>query len=600
MTAPDVDRVWWPETPHPDESLLGFCVRTMDENVLPHLPAFLAQAGQKHRHRHVDIVRGEADPGVIAAVLGVDEAEIALRRGETTSNGIVYRGLDMDAADLCTRVRRFAPTSLEREAIHRADWCIRTLPICPETLEILQSTCVCGRRQSWTTTIGPDRCQECGIPLERVPAVHSRSEDAEALRSYAGLFSLQPEVNADAVAGLPYVVRMLPRGELVELILAFVPIVEGQLRVVRRPDCWLNNGPLFASAIARVWRLLEEWPLSLVDRAFGLVEPEAAAPRLPPFVRLGRLLSSSKPARTALASNLIREVATCLAVPGEGDRHAIDYHEAASLMGVPASALRQARRQRELETRFIFRRGELLPVLKRSEAQDLSTLDVVGAAVLGRLTWIPRYGIAQLAAGGVVKAVDHPFVRERYGIRIERRSVEELVERLELASTEVGSDSLPLAVAMSAVGGREKPYLEVFRALLDGRLPFALAAGNGRLTRRVRIARASLPVLQTLGHEHPGFYDHYVLDDARNVLNLHGRDAGALDPYRSGTKRSAAIFDRTLIVSLASRNIGLAEAAVRTGLHPATITGVLNRAGVSSGSFGWDREAAETELGIVA
>lgn len=594
----DVDRVWWPEIPHADESLLGFCARTMDANLLPHLPAFLAQVGQKHRNRHVDIVRGEADPAVIAAVLGVDEGEVVRRRGVPTRDGIVHRGLAMDAADLCTRVRRFAPTSLAREPVHRADWCFRTLPICPITLEILQSTCVCGRRQGWTTTIGPERCQECGIPLELVPAIPSRPEDAQALRSYAGLFSMQDEIHADAVAGLPEELRILPRGELVELVLAFVPVVELSLRAVRRHDCWLKNGPSFATAIARVWRLLEEWPSSLLDRAFDVSEPGAAAPRLMQFVRLGRLLTSNEPARTTVASQVIAKQAARMAVPGEGDRHAIDYHEAAGLMGVSASTLREARRKCDLATAYIVRRGELLPVLRRSEVEALASLDVVGASVLGRDTYMPRYAVAQLAEGGIVDAVRHPFVRQHHGLRIEKRSVQSLIDRLDRASMDVGPDALSLASAMSVVGGREKPYLGVFRALLDGRLPFVLSAGSACLTRRVRIERTSLSLIRTMGHEHAGYYDHYVLDDARNVLNLHARDAGAINAYRRGTKRSAALIDRRLVISLAEGHIGLAEAGLRTGLHSRRIMGLLNRAGVPSGALGWHRAAAENVLGI--
>jgi hypothetical protein len=287
-----------------------------------------------------------------------------------------------------------------------------------------------------------------------------------------------------------------------------------------------------------------------------------------------------------------------MAVPGEGDRHAIDYHEAAGLMGVSASTLRNARRKGELATAYILRRGELLPVLRRGEVEALANLDVVGASVLGRDTYIPRYAVAQLAAGGIVEAVSHPFVRQHHGLRIERHSVQSLIDRLEQASTDVGPESLSLASAMSVVGGREKPYLGVFRALLDGRLPFAFAGGGACLTRRIRIGRASLPLIRAMGDEHCGCYDRYTLDEARNILNLHARDADALSRYRSGTKRSAALFDRKIVNSLAERYISLGEAAVRTGRHSRTIMGVLNRAGVLSGRLGWDRAGTETALGI--
>lgn len=100
MNVADVDTVWWPETPLDDESMLGFCVRTMSENLLPHLPAFLTQAGQKHRNRHVDIVRGDADADILATVLGVSRDTIRLLRGETVPDGVFYRGVVMAAPDV--------------------------------------------------------------------------------------------------------------------------------------------------------------------------------------------------------------------------------------------------------------------------------------------------------------------------------------------------------------------------------------------------------------------------------------------------------------------------------------------------------------------
>lgn len=296
----------------------------------------------------------------------------------------------------------------------------------------------------------------------------------------------------------------------------------------------------------------------------------------------------------------IDQTQTRMAVPGEGERHAIDFREAAELTSVSAGKLRRARRRGELETRHVLRRSEVVPVLSRTEIRELADMESIGASVLGVSTHMPRYAVAQLATGGIISAVPHPFVRERYGLRIEAGSVEDLLDRLERASVDVGSEALTLtlASAMSVVGGREKPYLEVFEALLDGRLPFTLTAGCGRLTRRVRIERTSLPAIGTMTCEQTEHYDHYILDDARNVLNLHGRDARALDPHRSGTKHSAAIFDRGLVRSLAERNIALGEAALRTGAHLRTVMGILNRAGVRSTALGWDRAAAEAVLGI--
>lgn len=595
MTVAEVDTVWWPEAPFADESMLGFCVRTMSENLLPHLPAFLAQAGQKHRNRHVDIVRGDADADLLATVLGVSSETIRPLRAEIVPDGVLYRGVVMAAPDVCTTIRRFGPETLKREAVHRADWCLRTLPYCTRSLEVLRSHCVCGQVQRWTTTRAPEQCQECGSSLADTPSIPTSDEDAAPLRAYADLVSGPGAARSAATAGLPDELRALAPGDLMELVLALVPIVEPRLRNARSAHCWLDGAGVFAAAIAQAWRLLPDWPSCLTDRACDTVDPRTAATRAPALLRLGRLLCSERPARTMAASKVILDQATAMEMSDAG--RSVDFHEGERILRINAQELREARRRGEIGTVFSLRRGELLPMLNRAEVEMLACTDAVGAATVGRSLGLPRYGIEQLASAGLFDAADHPMQLRRYGLRVDWQSVADLLQRIENAAVATLEDCLTLRSALGVIGGREKPYLGVFRALLDGTLPFVIEKSDRSLTRRIHVDRTSLPMIASIQEAGGRYYDHYVLDDARNVLNLHVRDGGALAIHRSGRKRSAETFERDVVLDLARRHVGAAELSLRFGLHHAAVAAELRRSGLASSPFGWSRTHAEEFLG---
>lgn len=598
MTPSDIDPVWWPETPFEDESMLGFCVRTMAENLLPHLPAFLAQAGQKHRNRHVDLLRGDADPAVLATVLGVAPDVLARMRGDPAGEDVLHRGVALARADLCARIRRFAPGTLRQEPVHRADWCIRILPYCPESLEILQADCVCGERQGWTTTRAPDLCQECGEPLSAVPTIPTDPADAPALRAYAALLSGDPEARRVAVAGLPPVLSMLAPGDLIEVVLSLVPMLEPPIRRVRSERCWLAQARPFTAAIARAWRALPDWPESVVRDLLGMADPQTVEPRTPVLLRLGRLLTSDDPARTPAASAAIAAAAHEISSPGPGTDLGIDFLEAQGPLRLTASTIRAARRAGTIPTVFVLRRGELLPMLDRASVEERADRAFVGAAIIGRDLYLPRYAVEQLAAGGLVAADRHRISTRRPGLFVEEASVSDLVAALDAAARWPEGELLSLSSAMAMVGGREKPYLATFRALLDGGIPFAMRSPGPPLTRRLLVRRDDLPTIVSLHEATVPFYDHYVLDDARSVLNLHARDAAALTPFQAGRLRAATLFNRETILDLARLHVGLAELSLRLGMHHAKVCARLRASIVPESAFGWLREVAEDHLGL--
>ena len=479
MTGSLPDSVWWPMKPGRDESLLGFCVRSFDDNELPHLQSLLADAGQRHRNRHVDVLRGEADPAAIAAALGVGVAEVESRRGRCTGGRLLYRGVEMQAADLCATVRRFAPGTLAVRAVHRAEWCLRTLPVCFNSLEVLQAHCACGARQGWTMVRKADACERCGYPLADTPPIRPTEADLPALRNYADLFSIDPDARAASLNRLPRGLAHLSAGDVAELALQLAPfLVTGLGDDVRRQTAWFDRAETFTSALASAWRHLEGWPNSLSVQLLGLVDLQSAEPRMFPLKRLAAFLRGTDRSIPDAVRAEIMLVGKQLASPGIRDETAIDYLEAEAMLGRNRATLRTARRNGELSTRMIMRRGEIFPALDRNEIQVLAATTSLGASIVGRELCLPRYAVEQLAAASILKPIEHPFIVSIQGLKIEQASIDLLIATIEGLAIPDPSAKIPLIVCLRSIGGGELPFADAYALLLAGTA--ALRSGPSR------------------------------------------------------------------------------------------------------------------------
>lgn len=587
-------RVWWPVAPFADESLLGFCVRTMEHNHLPHLLSLLADAGHAYRNRHVDVLRGAVETDALASLLGAPASVIEGMRGREVDGELHHRGLRMRPADLCARVRRFAPGGLAASPHHRAAWCIRTLPVCPDTLEILRSTCSCGHRQSWTMARSITVCEGCGGSLADIPPSHPADADLPALRAYADLHSPHAAVRGGALAALPPTLARLAPEDAIELVLLLAPLMDEQLPVkLYAANRWSDEGGRLAAAVARAWRLLRRWPEGIIDAALGGIEPRSADTRTTGLTRAARILQIpdrelAEPVRAAMAA-----AAAGLASPGAGDRTAIDFHEAARSTGHTAQSLRVARRAGTLRTAFILRRGEVFPALDRSEIEEIAGTDVVGASVQARRLGVPRYALEQIAGAGLVRHATHPLFEATTTLAVDPGDASELVRSLgERAGPEI-PDGVPLSTALAAVGGGEKPYAAVLALLLSGGMRFSMRQGSGRPVRRIEISAEDVRRLPPAiaPWERRTWFDHYLQEDACGILCMHHRDVGRLLPLRrEGDRGRTRRFEHEAVMSVAQAFCPRAELEARTRTRFRAFDKLLEYAGAGPpGPFGWPR-----------
>ena len=284
--------------------------------------------------------------------------------------------------------------------------------------------------------------------------------------------------------------------------------------------------------------------------------------------------------------------------PGAGDRIAIDFADAERLLHRTARSLRAARRAGTLRTAFFIRRGEVLPVLDRVEIERIAANTGSGPSTFGRKLYLPAYAIEQLADTAVLRWVEHPFVLETKGIVIRDGEDRRLLERLAIASTDLSRvETVALSTLMRSIGGSEKPYGHVFRALLNGDVPFELGNGN-MLLARVRISAKDAMALRTASLARPQYVTfpaplHYRQMDACDILNLHVRNRDAVLELDHCTRNGGAVFDPATIKQVASERVTAGELAAQRGISAVTVASRLRKNNLMPVDvFGWDRVAA--------
>ena len=573
----------------------------MEDNVLPHLASILREAGQAHRNQTVDILRGEASSEAIAAILGIPISEVVARRGHVDSNGrCLYRGVEMRPMDIVSSERRFAPDSLRRQPIHRASWMLRQLPFCPVSWQPLIHRCVCGERQDWVSVRDITHCRSCTTALMEISVEQIAEEWRPALQLYADLLSCSSHTRKAALSRFPEDVATLAPGHLVDLILALVPVAETRIRgAARSPSVWRDQPMLMSTAIAKVVTGM----LSGRNGFFRMLGkcPREMEPRFRQLRRMSSLMTGR--ARIALPEPVVALLDATKAaaqVPGFGEDATLDFSEAEAVLGRSRSALRADRRAGSLRTAFRIRRGEILPVLDRQEVERIASQRNIGLANVGRVLGVPPYAVAQMADAGVLQYAEHPFVWKTKGLRILEGEDVRLLDALRGGATKLEQgETVSLYSVLRCVGGRQKPYGQIFSALLTGKINYELSAGVA-VTSRILVRRCDIAWLIGVTHC-PRYFitfpapTEYSQMDACDVLNLHARDRGSVLRVRHSVRKGNVRIPVDAIDSLARVRVSLTELSARTGLHYKKVIASL---GPRPDPFGWERVKACAMLGL--
>ncbi|MEF2554308.1 TniQ family protein [Aurantimonas sp. A2-1-M11] len=159
---------------HPEEPSYSILRRTLERNAISHPGMVYSALG---RHGGMSVTSLPA--GIVARMCHVD-AE-ALTKATPTRSGpaVELFGHRLAFFDVSVRKgRRWCPSCIAEEAVHRAWWDLEVIACCPRHLLAFASKCRCGLAQYW----GKERIAvcACGIELADAAVLRVSSETARA------------------------------------------------------------------------------------------------------------------------------------------------------------------------------------------------------------------------------------------------------------------------------------------------------------------------------------------------------------------------------------------------------------------------------------
>lgn len=575
-------------------------------------------AGVRYGHRQQAASAGEADIRALAEEMQVNPDELLVRAmpygvpGEWTNNfhPVVFAGVTVPSFLIERRVRRFSPTALSKSPHHRALWNVRVLPACTETGELLLDRCGgpdCGQL-GWSATLGIDLCEHCMTDLTRLQATTIPEDTRATLAQFAGLFSHNRSVRETSLSVLPRAVAELGIKDIVDLLLRLMTVVDNKLPI--NPITLLSGDPLaVCTAVARSWEALLGWPEAVgeiaASRIAGRVgrHNDGNSGRTMRFLTRKHQLHASKPVRDLIAA--WRRTLSVDLEEGRGLRErTVSGTTAAQITGLDNTRVVQYRRALRLKVHFALD-------LDRPEARfDREQIEEIRATLRSHTSlWrvreilgVPSYGVEQLLTMQLLEGIQHPFFdAHHYGQQVSKASLEALLAGVQATANPVCGRTLCLQNAMKAVGGRLKPWGEVFRMLVAEEMSFSLADETGALVKRVRVQERAVDMIQSLvvpDRVRLSMSTHMSKADAGEILNLTpARTTELLADIQTPMGSHLKLVPLEYVERLARRHVTVAEVAAcrRFGLRRARFD-LINAAVPRLGAGGFCRKTAEARL----
>ncbi|MGZ8284049.1 MAG: TniQ family protein [Allosphingosinicella sp.] len=605
-----------PLEPFPDESLDGFVARVAAHNHLENALAISAQGGVLYGHRpHLTTQSWEGLP-TVAKCLKVDVAELHRRSYPLAAGSKELReffGTAIDRRHLDTRIRRFSPAALQLSPHHRAQWQIRLFPFCTETWEYLVDRCPrCHAVQRWYRTNGIERCDFCVQDLRRAPTSLVPPEHRETARAAVELVHPDHRRRMAALAGLPPEVREIGSDGAISLLVRLLNLVDRRIpyRTPGATAAWPVTPAELTAALAEAWPLLSGWPDAAVAFMSKRIESSRGAysdgnhNRSVAFFKKASACPNTK-AAAAIAS--LQERLDLNGPLGAAIRErTIDTVSLTKVLGRRASALADIRQKGGLPAVFCLVNGGSAARYERSEIAIIRKAfqQRLSFERAGSLLGISYHGVEQLALMGFLPPIDHPYFAICYGgPQTTLGAFQKLQHPIEAAASPSVQDPVPLRRASMIIGGRLKPWGPIFKSLLEGKVPYALAPEQGQLTRRIMIPARSKPFLEGLSFDKGRFPEFEFADsmtrhDAGETLNLqHKEFTPLLKSYGTPERNGERVIPVGDIERFAAQLIGTAEVALRLNLDPRSAFYLLERLGIGTvAPFLRERAAVERAL----
>jgi hypothetical protein len=599
----------FPTAPELGESLPGLVARAVRENVLESLLIPLHRAGiSVNQVGRISLLE---EPALrrLAAVVGCSEARLLalstpyLDDGASTRFGTAV----LLRKDLRLHRRHISPLTLRESPYHRSAWSIGLLPYCPESLERLRDDCSeCGKKIGWKKSWGIGVCEYCENTIAPSTFEPLPAPLIDNYRLFAGLISAVPPSRSAALSQLPEELGRLDPLTLLDLCLQIGATCRPQPIKVRREAISRLEAGLIAEIAATGIGFLRDWPNSLRQWAHEQGRGHSEDPFA--FRVLRDNLQALGTMRRPLQANIVRSALPDLflsihrsfADPGT----TMIGTDVCRVTGLSTSRLRSLREAGILSF-------QTLPSTYRSRCQyPASEVEAIAkrfrtSVPLGSLSerlGLPIYALEQMCCSGLLERDEHPAIML---IRAEPQIVGESTASLLSAIDEVNLGTPPagtttLRLASRRIGGRLKPWSEIFASIVRGDLPIWIK-GSGKYLDRIHVKPADMSkfddaIFDELKEPHFPFSPLMCQRDAEEVLNvgptqMKKAKADALTEFPI-SRGNAKLAERTKILQLASRVIPTSEYQQRNGLSKAAALVRLRSSGAARLSFGWDRNTA--------
>lgn len=608
----------FPVTPQPDETLLGYIVRCLEENHLGKPGAFLSQIDVNMGIKGDYLSRLSENLDKVASLFGVEREVLARLWGSeplTESGKRRLGGVHLRPYLVYQARRRFLP-SLPLDRSDRSTWMVRHLNFCPDSWELLVDRCPlkeCSRPLTWPGAKSLHHCAYCGWPLSGWRTRKVARSDRPSLTWVLQLFSEDEKVRERALSEIPTFFEINSATDAYEMALVF-----GHACQLERSGG--NFNPDWqASDLAAGVRMLLEYPRSIWDLYRGM-ERRVQPALLGDLMRIGR--DHGEPIVNVNIRRLITHHRTTAQLGRGSFVCKGDQMNAAGVGRVTGLSLERVRKLAEA--------GLLQPVQPTTcQTKEMYHRDRVGAlraSLRASMPWerfvaatrLPAIAIEQLLALGWLSLDSDPVVRLAYGPRSLRRDgAEAFVKALETLPVNELAGYAPLSAIFRGVGGRDKPWAPVLTLGLKGSLPGGLrwiAAGNrSQLAMDERVARA----LIMGGPESRSPYrferrqygdqgrDWFEPHEVETYLNCTAQDVSWLrqrDYLKPEPRTERTRYLRDAVEALGRRFMSSREAAARLGALPKDLWLLLEAYGdvPSIGQGFHDRASLERLLRLEA
>lgn len=617
----------WPAKAHTDGSLLGLVVSTAEENLLPDIGNILSMAQLSATNGIGRSMLDSENRRRLAHVLN-QPLEVIEQRAHGPAgkihgmDAVDFFGARIPAFDLLYDRRRLGSTVDKSGFHHRAIWQMIHLPATDIGGVAITDRCAsCGAKLGWRYAphgwacakyhlqrpgnlgdgvAGPYDCADLGAGANDAPATVPQA-DLDAIAPLARLLDPRPEIHEAVRDALHPDLRGMDRGVVFYLGMKLgraVALEGGGVRLRRAASAPFDEG---MAALVTGSTIIQEWP----DGVGRLVAEKA---ELGHERAMAAVAAVRRVCHGESAWPEHREVVTA-AMPAIVNGHyqevvrrvaddAVDGRAAAAIIGIRANNLVH-----------LVRAEQLVPVIARGTAKihgSFGKADVERVAAVVKDSCeatrvveefgITLHGVEQLVCERLLTHADHPAVRALHPkLRVTLSSYDHL-----LADLEGGTTELPAAVpvvtlrrAVLRIGGREKPWAAIVRALRDGVLPYRMALPSGCLVDRIAVEDG--PELRRVLDSRFDRVEHQAFPFATRMRQRDAIELLNIDPSRwqdiarvlpDGMHAEHKTVDVAIALQVAAHMIDHREAKARWGAR-------LPRAEMIMRGLGWDRRAIE-------